>query len=280
MSNGNLEKAKAKLAELRAGGTETPRVKVHRAKAVRAYFRQHHGVDENRGSIVRELREDAQRDIDAIQKRAAEIGYPAVVAEICWKCEAGDADAGAGARIASCSVTACPINPIRPKSAIHRPHTLDTHIEAEEPEDAGLVIDINQRCRIKADKFQWMAQRRRNDAEDFQSFEYYRVLGFALDAIKAANLCQESELTAARAIAAQLAAATGRVDSILTDNPHAPIPPEAGSYDNFMTCAGAINSWFLKQVWGSGSTAEIPALAQKAVSLAEKAAQEGLATLV
>jgi hypothetical protein len=277
MSNGNLEKAKAKLAQLRADGLETPRVTVQRAKAVRTYFRQHHGVDENRGSIVKQLREDAQRDIDSIQKRAAEIGYPAVVAEICWRCEAGDSDPNAGARIAACSVTSCPINPIRPKVAIHRPPTLDDHIEAEQPEDAGLVININSRCRIKSDRFQWMAQHRRNDAEEFVSFEYYRTLGLALDAIKAASLCSESDLAAARSIADQLAATTRQVQSILAGKPHAPIPPEAGSFDNFMTCAGAINSWFLKQVWGAASTDEIPALAEKAVSLAELSAQEGAA---
>jgi hypothetical protein len=277
MSNGNLEKAKAKLAQLRADGLETPRVTVQRAKAVRTYFRQHHGVDENKGSIVKQLREDAQRDIDAIQKRAAEIGYPAVVAEICWKCEAGDSDANAGARIAACSVTSCPINPIRPKVAIRRPATLDEHIEAEQPEDAGLVIEVNPNCRIKSDRFQWMAQRWRNDAEEFVSFEYYRTLGLALDALKAAGLCSALELVAARSVADQLAATTRRVDSILAGNPHAPIPPQAGSFDNFMTCAGAINSWFLKQVWGASTTTEIPAFAEKAVSLAEISAQEGAA---
>jgi hypothetical protein len=274
MQNENLRKGREKLAQMRAAGTVPERTKTpSKAQAIVVYFRQHHGVDENRGSIVKQLREDAQRDVDARKKRAAEIGYAAVIAEICWKCEAGDSDPNAGARIAACTVTACAINPVRPMVAIRRPPTLDDHIEAEQPEDAGPVIDINSRCRIKSDRFQWMAQHRRNDAEEFASFEYYRTIGLALDALKAASLCSESDLAAVRSIAAQLAATTRQADSILAGKPRAPIPPQAGSFDNFMTCAGAINSWFLKQVWGAASTDEIPALAKKAVSLAEISAQ-------
>jgi hypothetical protein len=120
----NLEKAKAKLAELKAAGVEVSTARPERAKTVRLYFRQHHGVDENRGSIVQILRDDANRDFKLAQDRAKQVGWPAVVSEMCWKCECGDDDPGAGQRIADCKAPHCAIHPVRPKTPILRPPTL------------------------------------------------------------------------------------------------------------------------------------------------------------
>lgn len=134
----DLKKAQEKRVAMRAAGIAPPPRKnvVEQAKAkptltkcLRAYFFQHHGVIENsRCEGVELLREDAERDYRAARERSLKpgIGLRAVIDEICWCCEAGDIDPGAGERIRDCKAPHCALHPVRMKVAIRwRPETLE-----------------------------------------------------------------------------------------------------------------------------------------------------------
>lgn len=135
-----------------------------------------------------------------------------------------------------------------------------------------MIIDINARCRIKSDAYQWIAHRKNNGPEKgWHIVGYYRTLNYALDELKNPEnqLCTEAEVTNARAIAARIKDANRRIDALLGGRRDIPIPPAVAAYGSFMTAAGGINYGLLKQVWQAETEAEIGVLIENAVAFAE-----------
>ncbi len=140
-----------------------------------------------------------------------------------------------------------------------------------------MIIDINTRCCIESDPYQWMVLQKKGKSEkDWRRIAFFRTLDFALDALIEEKLCAEPEVKEARVIAHLLESTKRRVTELLAGRHDASIPAEVAGLGSFMTAAGAINYWFLKRVWEAESASEIPALAGKAVSFAES--QAGNAT--
>ena len=133
----NLKKAQARAAEMKAAGIHilkaAPKNAIEQAKAtptlpkcLRAYFWQHEGVIENQGCEGAEVfRQDAEAGYLDARERSRGIGLRAVINEICWRCECGDDDPGAGARIRDCKAPHCALHPVRTKKVIWRPITLE-----------------------------------------------------------------------------------------------------------------------------------------------------------
>jgi hypothetical protein len=139
-----------------------------------------------------------------------------------------------------------------------------------------MLFEINEKCCVDSDAYQWIAQRKREVAEPMP-VAFYRTLGFALDTLVSLELCAEAEITQARAIAAQLESTKQRINDLLAKHRYVPIPDEIAELGDFLTAGDGINYRFLKQVWSAQSPAEIQVLAEQAVFLAEKLTQEGIA---
>lgn len=136
-----------------------------------------------------------------------------------------------------------------------------------------MIIDVNERCCIESDLYQWMALHKKAKSEnDWRRIAFYRTLHFALDALIEEKLCTEPELAEARAIAEQLESAKRRINELCSGRSDAPIPDAIAGLGSFITSEGGINYWFLRQVWGAGSADEIPALAAKGIAIAETVA--------
>lgn len=143
-----------------------------------------------------------------------------------------------------------------------------------------MIIQINPRCRIWSDQYQWAAQRQ-EVAEAWRSVAYYRTLDSALDHLKNdAKLCVEAELVMGRAIAAQLEFAKRRIDQLIGGRrpSEIPIPPAVAAFGSFMTAAGGIHYGLLKQIWAAESPVEIPSLIAGAIAFAEHCYREAAAS--
>jgi hypothetical protein len=107
---------------------------------------------------------------------------------------------------------------------------------------------------------------------------FFRTLNLLLDAMVEKQWCEESELNALRAIAAQLDDTKRQIDALIGNRRDIPIPPEIQKFGCFMTAAGGIHYAFLKQVWAAESPAKIQELSENAVRLARKCAGNGAET--
>jgi hypothetical protein len=136
-----------------------------------------------------------------------------------------------------------------------------------------MLLDINDKCCIESDAYQWLAMRKREGIAPIAE-ACYRTLGFALDTLVSLGLCAEDELKAARAVSAQLESTKGRINALLGKHRYVPVPEEIAQWGDFMTAADGINYRFLRQVWCAESVAEIEGFAAAAVLLAEKLDQE------
>ena len=132
-----------------------------------------------------------------------------------------------------------------------------------------MQIDVNSRCCIQSDDFQWRSvSKDRAAPKDWRPFAHFRTLSYALDALVDKKLCTESELTGLRSLSSQLESTKRRIEELIGNRRDIPVPPEIQKFGCFMTAAGGLNYSFLKQVWQANSPHEIPQLAEKYVSLA------------
>jgi hypothetical protein len=139
-----------------------------------------------------------------------------------------------------------------------------------------MMLDINEKCCVDSDAYQWIALRKREIVEPLP-VAYYRTLSFALDTLIFLGLCAESELVQARAVAAQLESTKRRVNRLLSRHRYVVTPAEITEWGDFMTAWDGINYRFLRQVWRASSVAEIEGFAVAAVLLAEKLDREACA---
>lgn len=124
-----LRRAHAKTAEMRAAGVKLspPKNAIEQAKAapksltkaLRAYFWQQEGVVENQGNEdAGAFRSAAEGLYSGARERSREIGLPATIKEICYRCEAGGIDPGVVGRVRNCGAPKCALHPVRPWRSI------------------------------------------------------------------------------------------------------------------------------------------------------------------
>lgn len=101
-----LALARAAGAANRAAGVRVP----SRAKAVRAYWREHFGLSDPQGGHISELRADYKAQIASLKGTSLK-GH---VQQTCFECVGGDDDPGPKLRVKRCACSDCPLHPVRP----------------------------------------------------------------------------------------------------------------------------------------------------------------------
>jgi len=139
----NLALARARRAELKAQQGDTPKQpSVSRARCLKAYLYDHHGLGLNVGAIDAHQAE-GRRAAKADYRRLKEsLGLPGAIKQICFNCAGGQdsvtltgeksagGDVGAKLRVRDCPIHQCPLHPARPWKTLKDRKLPATEIEA------------------------------------------------------------------------------------------------------------------------------------------------------
>jgi len=105
-----LEKAQARLREMRAAGVKIKRVS--RLPTLKRYYRDFYGVDENKNDPGQPTL--CRLDYNTRMAELRGVNLRPVVESICFECVGGNDDPGPKLRVRDCACLDCPLHPIRP----------------------------------------------------------------------------------------------------------------------------------------------------------------------
>lgn len=130
-----MERAQARLREMRAAGVKIKRVS--RLPALKRYYRDFYGVDENKNDPGQPTL--CRLDYNTRMAELRGLNLRPVVESICFECVGGNDDPGPKLRVRDCACRDCPLHPIRPWQRLKGRSGAKT--DADDP-SGGLSNDV------------------------------------------------------------------------------------------------------------------------------------------